>query len=203
MLSRELPISQPDEEDILGALVGRAQQGSTAAFTELARRIRTRIHQWAARVVRDDDDADDVAQQVLLKLHLRIREFEGRRGSRFTTWLYRMTVNTALNRRRLERRRTQLLSGVPATGSTLMPDVGARSDQDMLAVLVRACLAVLSDREREVFRMADLEGRPAGEIAAALGVQPVSVRATLSRARRRIRIRMMEQHPHLLEEYDV
>lgn len=203
MLYRELPISQPDEDDILGALVGRAKQGSADAFTELAGRIRARIRRWAARVVRDDDDADDVAQQVLLKLHLRIREFEGRRGSRFTTWLYRMTVNTALNRRRLERRRTQLLHGIPESASTTMPDVAAKSDQDTLAVLVRACLTDLSDREREVFQLADLQGMPATDIAAALGVQPVSVRATLSRARRRIRIRMMEQHPHLLEEYDV
>lgn len=203
MLSRELPISQPDEDDILGALVGRAKQGSAAAFTELAGRIRARIRHWAARVVRDDDDADDVAQQVLLKLHLRIREFEGRRGSRFTTWLYRMTVNTALNRRRVDRRRTQLLRAVPESRSTMMPDVAAMSDQDTLAVLVRACLTELSDREREVFEMADLKGMSTLDIAAALGVQPVSVRATLSRARRRIRIRMMEQHRHLLEDYDV
>src|SRR6185503_18449091 len=201
MLYRELPISQPDEDDILGALVGRAKQGSAAAFTELAVRIRARIRHWAARVVHDDDDADDVAQQVLLKLHLRIREFEGR--SRFTTWLYRMTVNTALNRRRVDRRRTQLLRGGLESSSTVMPDVATQSDQDYLAILVRACITELSDREREVFQMADLKGMSPTDIAAALGVQPVSVRATLSRARRRIRIRMMEQHPHLLEEYDI
>ena len=203
MLYRELPISQPDEDDILGALVGRAKQGSAAAFTELAGRIRARIRHWAVRVVHDDAEADDVAQQVLLKLHLRIREFEGRRGSRFTTWLYRMTVNTALNRRRVERRRTHLLRGVSEPLSTVMPDVATKSDEDRLAVLVQACITELSDREREVFQMADLKGMSATEIAAALGVQPVSVRATLSRARRRIRIRMMEQHPHLLEEYDI
>ena len=201
MLYRELPINQPDEDDILGALVGRAKQGSAAAFTELAGRIRVRIRQWAARVVHDDDDADDVAQQVLLKLHLRIREFEGR--SRFTTWLYRMTVNTALNRRRIDRRRTHLLRGVSEPPSTVMPDVVARAEEARLTALVRACVSELSEREREVFQMADLKGMPASEIAAALGVQPVSVRATLSRARRRIRIRMMEQHPHLLEEYDL
>ena len=40
------------------------------------------------------------------------------------------------------------------------------------------------------------------DIAAALGVQPVSVRSTLSRARRRIRLRILEQHPHLLEDYE-
>ena len=201
MLYRELPISQPDEDDILGALVGRTKQGSAAAFTELAERVRARIRHWAARVVRDDDDADDVAQQVLLKLHLRIREFEGR--SRFSTWLYRMTINTALNRRRVDRRRTALLRGTTEPPSTTMPDIGMHDEQERLSALVRMCITELSDREREVFEMADLKGMSATEIAAALGVQPVSVRATLSRARRRIRISMMEQHPHLLEEYDV
>jgi RNA polymerase sigma-70 factor, ECF subfamily len=201
MLSRELPISQPDEDDILGALVGRAKQGSAAAFTELAERVRARIRHWAARVVRDDDDADDVAQQVLLKLHLRIREFEGR--SRFSTWLYRMTVNTALNRRRVDRRRTELLRQTTESTATMMPDITRHDERERLSALVRACLTKLSDREREVFEMADLKGMSATDIAAALGVQPVSVRATLSRARRRIRIRMMEQHRHLLEDYDV
>jgi len=201
MLYRELPISQPDEDDILGALVGRTKQGSAAAFTELAERVRVRVRQWAARVVRDDDDADDVAQQVLLKLHLRIREFEGR--SRFSTWLYRMTVNTALNRRRVDRRRTELLRGTAESPVTTMPDIALHEEQEHLSALVRACLSDLSAREREVFEMADLKGMSATEIASRLGVQPVSVRATLSRARRRIRIRMMEQHRHLLEDYDV
>ena len=201
MLYRELPISQPDEDDILGALVGRAKQGSIAAFTELADRVRLRVRSWAARVVRDDDDADDVAQQVLLKLHLRIREFEGR--SRFTTWLYRMTMNTALNRRRIDRRRTDLLRQATPQSSATMPDIATQAEADRLAALVRACLRDLSDRERDVFQMADLRGMSTAEIAAHLGLQPVSVRATLSRARRRIRLRILEQHPHLLEEYDL
>lgn len=201
MLYRELPISHSDEDDILGALVGSAKQGSAAAFTELADRIRARVRYWAARVVQDEDDADDVAQQVLLKLHLRIREFEGR--SRFTTWLYRLTVNTALNRRRLDRRRSHLLRRASEPPSTMMPDVDTQAEKDRLAVLVRACVSELSDREREVFQMADLKGMSTVQIAAALGLRPVSVRATLSRARRRIRIRMLEQHRQLLEEYDI
>jgi RNA polymerase sigma-70 factor (ECF subfamily) len=201
MLYRELPISQPDEDDILGALVGRAKQGSADAFAELASRVRVRIRHWAARVTHDEDDADDVAQQVLLKLHLRIREFEGR--SRFTTWLYRMTLNTALNRRRMESRRVDLLRAAAASpaSSPVVHDTAAREETDRLAILVHACVTELSERERQVFEMADLKGMPTNEIAAALGLQPVSVRAALSRARRRIRLRMMEQHPHLLEDY--
>jgi len=51
--------------------------------------------------------------------------------------------------------------------------------------------------------MADLNGVATGEIAARLNLEPVSVRAALSRARKRIRLRMMEQHRHLLEDYDL
>ena len=200
MLFRELPISQPDEDDILGALVARATQGSSGAFTELASRVRSRIRDWAVRVVHDDDDADDVAQQVLLKLHLRLREFEGR--SRFTTWLYRMTLNTALNRRRVDRRRANLLLRITPQSTTVTPETDVR-ESDRIAALVRACLDELSHRERQVFEMADLKGVATGEIAAKLNLEPVSVRAALSRARKRIRLRMMEQHRHLLEEYDL
>src|SRR6186713_1805308 len=200
MLFRELPISQPDEDDILGALVTRATQGSSGAFTELASRVRSRVRDWAARVVHDDDDADDVAQQVLLKLHLRLREFEGR--SRFTTWLYRMTLNTALNRRRVDRRRANLLLRITPQSTTVTPETDVR-ESDRIAALVRACLDELSHRERQVFEMADLKGVATGEIAAKLNLEPVSVRAALSRARKRIRLRMMEQHRHLLEEYDL
>ena len=199
MLYRELPISPHDEDDILGALVGRAKQGNASAFTELAGRVRSRIRSWAVRVIQDEDDADDVAQQVLLKLHVRLREFEGR--SRFTTWLYRMTVNTALNRRRIDRRRADLLRDA-ARPVTEDPDVTRTADVRRLNELVHACLSDLSDRERQVFELADLKGMPANEIAAALGLKPVSVRAALSRARRRIRLRMLEQHPYLLEDYD-
>ena len=200
MLFRELPISQPDEDDILGALVARARQGSSGAFTELASRVRSRIRDWAVRVVHDDDDADDVAQQVLLKLHLRLREFEGR--SRFTTWLYRMTLNTALNRRRVDRRRANLLLRITPQSTTVTPETDWR-ESDRIAALVRACLDELSHRERQVFEMADLKGVATGEIAARLNLEPVSVRAALSRARKRIRLRMMEQHRYLLEEYDL
>lgn len=199
MLSRELPISPHDEDDILGALVGRAKQGSASAFTELAERVRWRIRRWAVRVVHDEDDADDVAQHVLLKLHVRLSEFEGR--SRFTTWLYRMTVNTALNRRRIDRRRAALLRDV-ARPLTTDPAVTKTADAERLNELVRACLSDLSDRERQVFELADLKGMSANDIATALGIKPVSVRASLSRARRRIRLRMLEQHPYLPEGYE-
>lgn len=193
-------IVQSDDESTLGALVGRAKQGSASAFDELVSRVHTQVRYWAARVTHDPDDADDVAQLVLLRLHVHLREFEGR--SRFTTWLYRITRNIALNRRRSERRRQRLLRSASRMPDHVTSDVAEQSDNDRLALLVRSLSRELSHREREVFELADLRGMSAHQIAGLLGVQPVSVRAALSRARRRIRVRMLEQYPHLLEDYE-
>jgi RNA polymerase sigma-70 factor (ECF subfamily) len=113
-----------------------------------------------------------------------------------------MTRNVALNRRRVERRRAGLLRSAPSSPVSVMPDVVGHSDDDRLAALVRSLSTELSHREREVFELADLRGMSTPDIATLLGVQPVSVRAALSRARRRIRLRMLEQYPHLLEEYE-
>lgn len=181
----------------LGALIDRARRGSAAAFAQLTGRVHGPVRRWARRLTGDPDDADDVAQLVLLRLHANLDAFEGR--SRLTTWLYRMTRNVALSRRRTEQRRAALLARAPAD-----PDVAAEpadADAERLGALVRFHATRLSRRQREVFDLADLQGRSAAEIAERLGVEPVTVRVTLLKARRAIRLRMLESHPELLEEY--
>ena len=70
-----------------------------------------------------------------------------------------------------------------------------------LAALVPSYLEVLNGREREVFELGDLRGLNATEIAERFGVQAVTVRTQLMRARRKIRLRMLEEHSALLEDY--
>jgi len=204
----ELVIDDESRDDAeLTTLVAHARTGSAAAFEELARRVRSRVRRWAGRLVRDGDDAEDVTQLVLLRLHARIGDYEGR--SRFTSWLYRVTRNLALDHRRTAERRRALLApemsranASSAPDFTAAPDVAARDDDAArLARLVRAYFTELPPRQREVFEMADLHGRAPSEIAAALGIAPSTVRVLLLKARRTIRSRMLAEHPRLLEEY--
>ncbi len=187
-----------DDGNDFGALIDRARRGSAAAFGDLATRVHGSVHRWARRLTGDADDADDVAQLVLLRLHAHLDEFEGR--SRLTTWLYRMTRNIALSRRRTERRRATLLAQAspPESEVAPAPDV----DAARIGALVRFHATKLSGRQRDVFELADLRGTPVAEIAARLGVKPVTVRVTLLKARRAIRMRMIESHPELLGEYE-
>ena len=197
----EIAVTGSKDDDELTALVRHARGGSRSAFDELARRVRDRVRHWARRVVGDDDDAEDVAQLVLVRLHERIDEFEGR--SRFGSWLYRITRNVALERRRADARRSALLSRELASASedTRVTEVGEVTDATRIHRLVATCFGQLSPRQREVFELVELCGIPASEVAARLDIEPSTVRVLLLRARRTIRSRMLEQHPDLLEDY--
>ena len=197
----EFPITASSDDDELAALARRAGAGNVRAFADLALRVRRRIRAWAHAVTLDQDDAEDVAQLVLLRLHARVAEYEGR--SRFTTWLYRITRRLALDRRRLERRRTELLRR--ADRSLLVQEdtdhAALRDRRPDLAALVRAYLKELPARQREVFELSDVQGLGSTQIGARLGISGSTVRVLLVRARRTIRMRILEQHPRLLEEY--
>lgn len=201
----ELPVTDLREDDDLAGLVGRARAGSVGAFDSLARRVRGRVQRWARRLTHDEDDAEDIAQLVLLRLHARVAEFDGR--SRFTTWLYRVTRNIALSRRLTETRRSEILErralGIAAEAEGVSDadlaedDAGAR-----LADLIQLYFQHLPPRQREVFELSDMKGQNSTEIAARLGVAPSTVRGLLLKARRTIRLRMLEHHSALLKEYE-
>jgi RNA polymerase sigma-70 factor (ECF subfamily) len=186
----------------LAALAGRARDGAPGAFDELASRVRERVRRWARRMVRDADDAEDVAQLVLLRIHARLGEFGGR--GRFTTWLYRVTRNVALDRRRTEERRAALRArerAYRAHGAGAPAWEEDAADAARVARLVHAYFRQLPARQRQVFELADLRGHSSAEIAAALGIEPATVRVTLLKARRAIRSRILADHPELMEEY--
>ena len=197
----EIAVTGPRDDDELTALVGQARAGNTSAFDELARRVRDRVRQWARRLVADDDDAEDVAQLVLVRLHERLDDFQGR--SRFGTWLYRITRNVALDRRRLEERRAALLAqDVSLTDTTVLPEVDDdATDAARIRRLIVEQFAELSPRQRDVFEMVDVRNCSIADVARQLGIEPSTVRVLLLRARRTIRARMLAQHPELLEDY--
>ncbi len=201
MTSLELPISPLGDEPKLDELVARARGGSQTAFDALAQRVRGQVRGWAAKLVDDHDDAEDVAQLVLLRLHEQVGEFEGR--SRFTTWLYAVTKRVVLSRRARDRRRAALAEARADefAGGDVEQSASAGAEGSGFVALVASYLDELSGREREVFELGDLRGMNATEIAERLGVKAVTVRTQLMRARRKVRLRMLEDHPDLLEGY--
>jgi RNA polymerase sigma-70 factor (ECF subfamily) len=195
----EIAVRGSSDDDELATLVQRVRGGNSGAFDELARRVRDRVTRWARRVVNDGDEAEDIAQLVLVRMHERLSEFEGR--SRFGSWLYRITRNVALERRRAEARRSALLAKEIAPSSDVTHELTDDADAERIRELVTAYFDTLSPRQREVFELVELGDIPTNEVAARLGIEPSTVRVLLLRARRTIRARMLAQHPDLLEDY--
>ena len=84
-------------------LIARVQRGQRELFYELVRPYERRVYAAALAILRNDADAEDVAQEAMLKALAKINQF--RAESKFSTWLIQITVNEALMRRRRERTR--------------------------------------------------------------------------------------------------
>jgi RNA polymerase sigma-70 factor (ECF subfamily) len=182
-------------------LLPRAKGGDADALDRLLRRCRSTVYQWALVQTGEAADAEDVAQEVLIRLHTSLGRYAGR--SRFTTWLYQVTRHEALNLRRRLRSRLRLAEVVTqeaAVDATTPDDPIERVHAARVAELAERLLHRLPRRQREVFHLADLEGCTPAEIAERLGMSPVTARVHLFHARRALRAGILERWPELAEE---
>ena len=193
-----LVVGTNDDGD-LPSLVEGARSGRPAAVERLVARVQDRVRGWAARFTEDDDAADDVAQEVLIGLERRVRKFSG--TSRFSTWLFSVTRNVALSRRRRERHRAFLLERRTAADPPRTETVDADPDAAEIARLALQYVDKLPAKQRMIFESVDLLGMTPAELARELGMEQVTVRAHLFKARRTIRSKMLEHHERMLTEY--
>lgn len=184
-------VAQSVAEDPDRELVQRWKDGDDSAFEVLVKRHQDRVYRLLLRMMGSPDEAEDVAQETFLNLHRHGRRFRGE--ARFSTFVYRVAANAALNRRRsLGRRRARLekLSHRQAAGDDL--PVTPRNPEDAtsgaeLSVHVREALDKLSPSLRTPVVLYDLEGLAYGEIAKILGVAEGTVKSRIHRARKALR----------------
>lgn len=181
--------SLPDRTD--RELVQEAQRGSHAAFEELVRRYSERAFRAAYRVVRDPEVARDVVQEALIKAYRGLRNFELR--SAFYTWLYRIVVNLALDRRRREKR-APTLEWEDTVAKEIDPRALAPTSDDPELVsrrreirrLVAEGVQELPDGQREVLLLREVEGLSYEEIAQTMGISKGTVMSRLHYARKKM-----------------
>ena len=178
-------------------LVRQAQGGDKRAFDRLAQTIRPRVRRWVLAHVDSSDDAEDIVQDVLLKMHRGLREFA--HGSRVSTWLYAVTRRAAADWHRKRHRRAVLMEQ-KAEGPTVAVQADLPVDQARLSLAVMEAFRLLPGRQREIFDLADLQGIPLTEIAEMLNMNAVTARVHLHRARTAIRTRVLREHPALVED---
>ena len=175
-------------------LITRVQSGQSEWFYELVRPYERRVYAAALAILRNEHDAEDVAQEAMLKALTNIRQF--RAEARFSTWLIQITVNEALMRRRRERTVTMepIDDQRDAEGEYMPRDFAdwreipseALERKEVRRKLTEA-LASLDRKYREVFVLRDVEHLNIQETAEALGISIASVKTRLLRARLMLR----------------
>lgn len=179
-----LPLSIMDSHE----LIMRTRGGDAAAFGALVSAYQPRVFRWALALTGDQDEAEDVTQEVFVRVYRKLGGFRG--DGPLEAWLYRITRRVALRARR-----PNLLPLRDAGDDVYNTDPGGRVDRERAFQIICSIAATLPMRQREVFILCDLEGRTPGEAAALLSIKDVSARASLFKARAAIRRRILATHP--------
>ena len=178
-------------------LVRRAQLGDSSAVDAIVERYAARVGRLAAQIMDDVEDARDAAQESLLKLSLRLRQFRGE--SQFSTWLHRLVVNTChdlADRQRL--RRGEPLDSAFANDDSDDGETASRSA--MLGDLRRdlaGALSRLSAEQRQVVLLRDGLGLSYEEVARAARIPVGTAKSYAHRARLRLRVGLEDHAPVL------
>jgi len=178
-------------------LIASVQGGQSELFYELVRPYERRVYAAALAILRNEQDAEDAAQEAMLKAFANIRQF--RAEARFSTWLIQITVNEALMRRRRER--TVVMEGIdnrhgrgeeeteyaPRDFADWREIPSEALERKEVRQRLAEALATLDQKYRQVFMLRDMEHLNIQETAEALGISAASVKTRLLRARLMLR----------------
>ncbi len=169
-------------------LVEQCRAGDEEACEALVRQYQERVFALISRMTGDPDRVEDIAQEVFLKAFRSLKSFRG--GSRFYTWLYRITVNTVLNTMRSQGRRQE-------TSLDAMGGLEVQADADMepaevtarleLARRVREAIDQLEEPYRVIVYLRELEDLSYEEIAEVVELPVGTVKSRLFRARQHLK----------------
>ena len=188
----EKPADAGDDSE--QSLIARICNGEPSLFATLVKPYERRVYATALALLRNDADAQDVAQEAILKAFANLRQFRGE--SKFSTWLIQITVNEARMRQR--KQHAELFE--PIAGS--QDEEGAYTPRDFadwreipsealerseIRALLAKALASLAQKYREVFILRDVEQISIEETAEVLNISIASVKTRLLRARLMLR----------------
>jgi RNA polymerase sigma-70 factor (ECF subfamily) len=164
-------------------LLALTAAGDQQAFAKLVRSHQGRVFNLAWRFSRNRQDAEDLAQEVFLKVWKHARTFKGQAA--FSTWLYRLAVNTCLNYRQKKKIATEplpLLGDFAAETDPAGAEILARERENLLDKALNA----LPARQKMAIILANFEGKSYEEIATIMEVSISAVETLLFRARQNL-----------------
>lgn len=174
-------------------LVRKSQQDDERAFGELVSRYESKVYSLALKMLRNPEDAEDVLQDTFLRAYRGIKSFKG--NSTFSTWIYRITANSALMRLRKRQLPTVSIDDAdereaPINIADWAPGpVEQMLNQETQAAMTEA-IDALPPEFRQVFVLRDIEELSNAEVAEVLDISVAAVKSRLHRARLKVRNRL-------------
>ncbi len=172
-------------------LIRRAQKGDSAAFNEIVTVYRKRILGTISRLISRTEDVEDVAQEVFVRLYYSLDQL--RTAEVFEPWLYRLTQNAAYDYLRKQRRRQEFRMSDLTEQQVMMADAvaGGKAEQDgqyhkKIRESVDALLGSVSDSDRVLLMMKEVEGLSLKELEKIYNVNENALKVRLFRARQRV-----------------
>lgn len=173
-------------------LLRRLQAGDETALADLADAYSVRIYQLAFRYLRSKEDAEEVTQDVLLRVHRKVSEFRG--DAALSSWIYRITFNAVMSRLRTARYQRsrdedrQFRSAEDAnTPTPELPDWSSLADEQLLRTQfrerVKTAILALPDIYRAPVVLRDLQGMSTEEASAFLRLKDQTLKSRLHRGR--------------------
>ncbi len=175
-------------------LIRRAAQGDQDAFAELLELHQGKVYSLTLRMVENPEDAAELTQETFFNAWRGLPRFHGE--SKFSTWLYRLATNAAIDFLRKEKRRrtARITPLVAPDGSEPAADIpdhrftpqGELERKELRQAIERG-LGRLSEEHRQVLLLREVGGLSYGEIAQALSIEEGTVKSRISRARMALR----------------
>lgn len=177
------------------ALMARVAAGDARAFENIVNRELDRTLAVARRVVGNDGEAEDVAQEALLRLWGQAARWRPGQA-RIRTWLYRVSVNLSIDR--LRQRRGELVAEPPEGSQPA--DQQQSIEQQELSQSMESALQALPDRQRVALVLFHYEGASMAEVAEVLETSADAVESLLARGRRTLKKRLAPQWRAMLPD---
>ncbi len=176
-------------------LAGKAAKGDVDAFETLIMKYEKTIYNIALRMMTSPEDAKDVSQNVLIKIYNNLSHFKG--DSLFSTWIYRITVNTCIDEIRKNKRKNEISMDDEDNGigrvmqdSGLSPETAFIQNESYNAII--ETIDKLPEEYKTVITLRDIEGFAYQDIAEITDCSLGTVKSRISRARIKLKELLLE-----------